>query len=201
LFGRVFFRRTGAHFAGRTFRAAPAIGLAISLVAALALAGCTTSGQRPAAFARGGAATVAFESVDGPPPEVFQKYVQNLTAEAKARQIAVVSREGPAQFRVRGYLAAAVRRGRTSFAWVWDVYDTDARRAVRIAGEEAAGRAGRDAWAAADDAMLRRIAQAGMERLAVFLNGGGEAPPRDSEPASAGPAVAGPAPATVLANR
>ena len=49
-------------------------------------------------------------------------------------------------------------------AWVWDVYDRDQQRALRLSGEEPAGKAGRDAWAAADDLVLRKIAQAGLER-------------------------------------
>ena len=79
---------------------------------------------------------MAFESIDGPPPEVFRKLVANLNDEADARQIAVVSRTGTATYRVRGYVSALVERGKTTFAWVWDVYDTDKRRTLRIAGEE-----------------------------------------------------------------
>ena len=62
-----------------------------------------------------------------------------------------MSREGSASYRVRSYLAAQVSRGRTTIAWVWDVYDRDQQRALRLSGEEPAGKAGRDAWAAADD--------------------------------------------------
>ena len=49
-------------------------------------------------------------------------------------------------------------------AWVWDVYDNNQQRALRLSGEEPAGKAGRDAWAAADDLVLRKIAQAGPQR-------------------------------------
>ena len=42
-------------------------------------------------------------------------------------------------------------------AWVWDVYDSNQQRALRLSGEEPAGKVGRgDAWAAADDL---RVAQ------------------------------------------
>ena len=82
--------------------------------------------------------TVAFESIDGPPPEVFRKLVADLNAEAGTRKIAVVSRESAATYRVRGYVSALVERDKTTFAWVWDVYDTDKRRTLRIAGEEPA---------------------------------------------------------------
>ena len=76
--------------------------------------------------------------------------------------LAIASREGAASYRVRGYLAAQVIRGRTHISWVWDVYDDDKLRALRITGEEAGGRPGGDPWSAADEPMLRRIARGGM---------------------------------------
>jgi hypothetical protein len=127
--------------------------------------------------------TLAFESIDGPPPEVFRKLVANLNDEAGARQIAVVSRNGAATYRIRGYVSALVERGKTTFAWVWDIYDTDKRRTLRIAGEEPAtvSRNGRDAWAGADEQVLRRMARDGMDRIAGFLNNS-SAPPAVLEP-------------------
>ena len=114
-------------------------------------------------------ATVAFESIDGPPMGIFQKLVESLNEEAQARRIAVVSRDDPSHYRVRGYLAAHFTGGRTSIAWVWDVYDATQRRTLRIGGEEQAGRAGADAWMSADDALLQRIARNSMDQLAAFL--------------------------------
>ncbi len=90
--------------------------------------------------------------------------VSVLDSESKLRNLQIVSREGAASYRVRSYLAAQVSRGRTTIAWVWDVYDRDQQRALRLSGEEPAGKAGRDAWAAADDLILRKIAQAGLDR-------------------------------------
>lgn len=116
-------------------------------------------------------ATIAFESIDGPPPQVFNKLVASLNNEAGAQRIAVVSRNTPATYRVRGYVSAAVDRNKTTFGWVWDVYDADKRRALRISGEEAGSAAGRrDAWTSADDAVLRRMAHSGMEKIAAFLS-------------------------------
>ncbi len=66
---------------------------------------------------------------------------------------------------MRSYLAAEVNHGRTVIAWVWDVYDQNQQRALRLSGEEPAGKSGRDAWAAADDLVLRKIAQAGLSGL------------------------------------
>jgi hypothetical protein len=120
-----------------------------------ALAGCVSDGQGPTASVSGAGPTIAFESIDGPPPQVFDRMVGMLDSEAKLRNVAVVSREAPAAFHIRSYLAAQVQRGRTSIAWVWDVYDRNQQRALRLSGEEPATGGGRDAWAAADDVVLR----------------------------------------------
>jgi hypothetical protein len=123
-----------------------------------------------------GGATVAFESIDGPPPAVFDRMVNVLDSESKLRNLSIVSREGGASYRVRSYLSAQVVRGKTMIAWVWDVYDNNQQRALRLSGEEPAGKAGRDAWAAADDLVLRKIAQAGLAGLSGMINGTPDAP-------------------------
>ena len=134
---------------------------------------------------------MAFESIDGPPPQVFDRMVGVLDSESKLRNLSVVSREGQASYRVRSYLAAEVNHGRTSIAWVWDVYDSNQQRALRLSGEEPAGKTGRDAWAAADDLVLRRIAQAGFSGLSAMINGTAPADvPPTATPALRGPAVA-----------
>jgi hypothetical protein len=148
--------------------------LAVAVLAA-GVAGCSSqSATRLASLdpsTRVGA-TVAFESIDGPPPEVFRKLVTSLNGEASARNIAVVSRNSSANYRIRGYVSALVARDKTSFSWVWDVYDADKHRALRVAGEEPAIATGRrrDAWSAADEEVLHRIARDGMGRIATFLN-------------------------------
>ena len=172
------------------------------LVASCALGGCAGGGAASGSFAMapgptGGGPTVAFESIDGPPPQVFERMVGVLDSESRLRNLSVVSREGSASYRVRSYLAAQVSRGRTTIAWVWDVYDRDQQRALRLSGEELAGKAGRDAWGAADDLVLRRIAQAGFSGLSSMINGTPptEAPPPAPAPGRRGPAVASAEPA------
>jgi hypothetical protein len=88
----------------------------------------------------------------------------------------VISREQPSAYRVRGYLAATVVKHQTAVSWVWDVFDQDEHRALRITGEETAKVRHKDAWAAADEAMLRRIAQSSMEQLSAFLTSPAVAP-------------------------
>jgi len=160
--------------------------LAVAAFAASA-AGCSSlpssNGRLTLASAVSPGSTVAFESIDGLPPEVFRKLVADLNTEAGARKIAVVSRDSAATYRVRGYVSALVERDKTTFAWVWDVYDADKRRALRISGEElAATGKRRDAWAAADAQVVRRMAQSGMEQMAGFLNSSEPAPAAAPEP-------------------
>jgi hypothetical protein len=174
----------------RAFRA----GILLAMLGGLAGCAGGGAGSGPAnsfASAAGGA-TVAFESIDGPPPQVFDRMVGVLDSEARVRNIAVVSREGSAAYRVRSYLSAQIRGGRTMIAWVWDVYDRDQQRALRLSGEEATGKPGRDAWAQADDMVLRRIAQSGLTGLSGMINGTApqEPPAAPRIPRLRGPAVA-----------
>jgi hypothetical protein len=168
---------------------------AVFLAATLGLGGCANvPGAGDAMNAQASmstGATVAFESVDGPPPQVFERWVNLLDSEARLRNLAVVSRADSAAFRVRSYLAAQIRGGQTSIAWVWDVYDRDQNRALRVSGEEQTGKGSRDAWASADDVVLRRIAQAGLTGLNNMINGGapGEPVPAPA-PRGNGPAIA-----------
>jgi hypothetical protein len=168
---------------------------AVLLAMACGLGGCAGGGAVSGSFAMasaGNGPTVAFESIDGPPPPVFDRMVGVLDSESKLRSLSIVSREATASYRVRGYLAAEVNRGRTVIAWVWDVYDQNQERALRLSGEEPAGKAGRDPWAAADDLVLRKIAQAGLSGLSGMING--TAPADTPQPAPVpglrGPAVA-----------
>ena len=168
-------------------------GLRFTVLAALAAftAGCSaTSGQIPLSTGSSFGPTVAFESVDGPPPQVFDRLVRALEAESASKSFTIVSREAPAAYRIRSYLSAQVRRGKTTIAWVWDVYDRDQQRALRLSGEEPGGKSGHDAWATADDQLIRRIAIAGLNGVSGMMNG--TLPQEQPAPATlgTGPAVA-----------
>ena len=182
-------------FPASCLQAPRAMIAAVLLFVASALGGCagggaTGSGSYAMAPSAGGGATVAFESIDGPPPQVFDRMVSVLDSESKLRNLSIVSREGGASYRVRSYLSAQVVRGKTVIAWVWDVYDANQQRALRLSGEEpTAAKGSRDPWSAADDLVLRKIAQAGLSGLSGMINGTPDATPATS-PASRGPAVA-----------
>src|SRR4030081_3254717 len=177
----------------RASRIAPRAAIAALLLAmACGLGGCASGGAASGAFAMASdGPTVAFESIDGPPPQLFDRMVNVLDSESKLRHLSIVSREGAASYRVRSYLSAQVDHGRTTIAWFWDVYDRDQQRALRLSGEEPAGKAGRDPWTAADDLVLRRIAQAGLSGLSGMINGTApDLPPPVPAPGGRGPAVA-----------
>lgn len=154
--------------------------------AACALGGCNENGSQQALAAQPRGATVAFESIDGPPQAQFNKLVQDLNDEAQSRRLAVTSREQPSAYRVRGYLSAETGKKATTIAWVWDVFDREQNRSLRISGTETVKGRHRDAWQVADDAMLQRIAANSMSELAAFLTSAEVAPGTpDAAPAMA----------------
>jgi hypothetical protein len=160
---------SGGRAVRATRRHVPWRGALVAAVCAMALGACNLEGRPTGLAGQPRGATVAFESIDGPPPGQFQQLVRDLNNEAQTRRLAVISRESPSAFRVRGYLAAKVVQKQTTISWVWDVFDQNDRRALRITGEETAKGRHRDAWSAADDEMLRRIASSSMDQLAAFL--------------------------------
>lgn len=165
------------------------LGLVAALMLALGSAGCNSTSTTgplptPGPLTSGSGPTIAFESIDGPPESVYTKLVRDLSEEAGARQIAVVSRGAPAHYRIRIYAATVVYRKRSVVHWVWDVYDANQQRTRRLSGEETMTGPDRKTWAAANDAVIRKIARGGMDRLVAFL--GSPSP----EPAKAGPAKA-----------
>ncbi len=157
---------------GRAWRATRGVswlGVLLAAVCAMTLAACNPDDHPGALVGQPRGATVAFESIDGLPPGQFRELVQALNDEAQTRRLAVMSRESPSAYRVRGYLATKVAKRETTVSWVWDVFDRDDHRALRIAGEETSKGRHHDAWSAADDEMLRRIASSSMQQLAAFL--------------------------------
>ncbi len=113
--------------------------------------------------------------------------MQDLNSEAQARRLAVIAREDPSAYRVRGYLAAEIDGGETTISWVWDVFDGNQKLALRISGSETAKAGQGQGWQAADDAMMQRIAKSSMTELAAFLTSPAVAP---GTPDTSGPQVA-----------
>jgi hypothetical protein len=136
----------------------------------LSAAACQFNGEPLATTPTAPRATIAIESIDGPPQALVRKLATDLGEEAETRKLAVVARNEPAQYHMRGYLTPHVERGTTTITWVWDVYGADKKRLLRITGDEVSGNNSKDAWAAVDERVLRRIARNGMDRILIFLS-------------------------------
>lgn len=181
----------------------PRFGAPLTLIAALAVAGCansdpTVTGSIPANHSQ----TIAFESVDGPPRPVFDRLVSALTAEAERRELPVVTHTGPSAYRVRAYLATFIekKKKRATLTWAWEVLDTRDNRAFRLTGEETLGAPRADVWAQLDDGLLKRIAAKGFDELSARLGTISPAMPAPSgDPGPAGPPVAAIEPPRILA--
>ena len=167
-----------------------AVGV-IAVAAALALAGCITTGTTTVSPTAAEGATIIFESIDGPPKPVSTRLARSLDQEAAARRLVVVTRGGQALYHIRAYLAAHNDGGTTSLTWAFDVYDAERKRAFRLRGEErAAGGAPGGSWNTASDAMLQRIANTSIDQLMTFIAADRTGPTAGVAPAP-GPALAG----------
>jgi hypothetical protein len=156
-----------------------------SALVCLLLAACQTdNGLVTGSLSQNTPRAIAFESIDGPPPTVFERLVAQLTKEAEARKLPVVSRANQDAWRVRLYLAAHLQKKQAVISWVGDVFDTSYDRAFRVSGEEPVSPARRDVWALADDAVLARIAAKSLDAIVAQMN----APEASPSPAPAQPA-------------
>ena len=168
---------------GQDGRALRARNIVAAAFAAALLAGCNTT--QPGLFASSSRpASIAFDSIDGPPPDVFQRLVRDLNSEAKSRQLTVLSRDDEPTYRARGYMGANIKAKEASITWLWDVYDGERQRVLRISGEEKVAGKTRNPWEALDEAAVQRIARKSVEQLGAFLNAAERPSPATVEPAA-----------------
>ncbi len=142
----------------------------VLFLTALLLAGCQTSGQPSASWSTPRGSSVAFDQIDGMPRPAFDTLVQRLNDEAQTRPLAIASRDEASAYRVKGTFSAVRSRNQATIAWTFDVYDAAQNRAIRLSGEEKAPGKFKNAWSAADDAMMRRVARNSLDQLAAFLS-------------------------------
>jgi hypothetical protein len=172
-------------------RGARAFRIAAIAVAAAWLAACQTAGDPLVTGSITGAITpagntVAIESIDGPPRPVFDRLVAQLAAQAEAKQLPIVSREGASAYRVRLYLLAEIEGRKARISWVADLYDGAQQRLIRLTGEEPAGAARKDLWQKLDNATLARIAARCLEAI-MAATGPGPRQPAPDTPRDGGP--------------
>jgi hypothetical protein len=175
-----------------------ASGVAMGLAAALSLAGCVDPGADLAAndaaqhihLARQpdvslAGATVAFVSVDGAPSTVSASFLRDLSQQASAQEIVVVSDAKKARYLVRGYLSAYPTKDGAAIEYVWDVFTKDKLRTQRLSDYLEVKGQGDDAWAIAGDGALSSVAAKSADDLAAFLSNTPEAVAEAKPPAKA----------------
>ncbi len=110
---------------------------------------------------------VALESIDGAPAPIRTALAEELATAATDRKVDLVGASAEARYRVRGYLSTATEDGETKVAYVWDVFDSQKRRAKRLEGSSPAPVA---SISSLDKQALATLAQASMGEIAEFLS-------------------------------
>jgi hypothetical protein len=121
-------------------------------------------------------ATVAIVSVAGAPDAVAASFLQELTRDARAREIVLVEPR-KARYLVRGYLSAAATTDGATLEYVWDVFGPDKRRAQRLNDVISVKGVGDDPWAIAGEGALDSVAAKSADDLAAFLSNTPDAKP------------------------
>ena len=110
---------------------------------------------------------VALESIDGAPVPIRAALTEELATAATDRKVDLVGASAEARYRVRGYLSTATENGETKVAYVWDVFDSQKRRAKRLEGSSPVPAA---SISSLDKQALATLAQASMGEIAEFLS-------------------------------
>lgn len=150
---------------------------AVLAVCGSVLGACQTSGGLVGALSSSGEKTsapgvpIAVESIAGAPDGVAGRFSTALASEAQSRQVELVGGKDQARYRVRGYLSAEpTEEGTTSLAFVWDVFDTQKKRAQRLQGASiATAKAGANPWDSVDQTTVSKAASESMDAIAGFL--------------------------------
>lgn len=149
-----------------------------AVIASFGLVACQSSmtALAPSGGANAPGTQVSFLAVQGPSPDLAQKFEQVLAQEARKRGFDVVTTApGATTLRVKTYLDAyASDDGKTGFAWVLDTSDNGRTRAARIKGAAQMSAPANAPWSALDETAMRQIALMGIDDLVRHASG---APP------------------------
>ncbi|NIX76254.1 hypothetical protein [Microvirga terricola] len=109
---------------------------------------------------------IALESIDGAPAPMKTALMAELSTAATDRKVELVGASSQARYRVRGYISTEVEDGETKVSYVWDVFDSEKRRAKRLAGTSPLRVA---SISSLDKETLAKLAGASMDEIAEFL--------------------------------
>ncbi|MCW5693739.1 MAG: hypothetical protein KIT48_15370 [Pseudolabrys sp.] len=182
-------------------------------IAALALAGCESSGSslfssltsspetatpepaKPVAQ-QATLARIALAPVIGAPDAVSRQMADQIVQSAERQRISLINdRDAKGDYTLRGYIVASKDRSQTKVSYIWDLTDPTGKRVHRVTGEEhAPAGAAKDPWAAVTGALTQSIADKTATQLATWVAA--------NRPAGSGaPPIANQAPDTTGAQR
>jgi hypothetical protein len=130
-----------------------------------------------------GGATIAFASVEGPPPQIAAGFSDQLATAAASRAIMTTDPQS-ADYLVRGYLTAYPVDQGTAITVVWDVFDNKKRHTSRVDDTITVQGGAEDPWSVANAAVMASIAGKSADDLAAFLSNTPEAIAAASHPAA-----------------
>ena len=151
-------------------------------------------------------ATLAFASIEGPPPPLSASFSDQLAAAATSRAIATTDPQS-ADYLVRGYLTAYTVPEGTAITVVWDVFDRGKRHTRRVDDTIILQGSADDPWSLANSAVMASVAGKSADDLAAFLSNTPEAIAAAQSPATVAAAsvptdaTAGATPPSVLSYR
>jgi len=103
------------------------------------------------------------------PGSVSSKMGKMLAGAAKEKSIPIKDSD-KADYTVRGYLVASPEPEGTKVSYIWDVTDSNGKRAHRFSGEEMIDkRVSGDPWAAVEEKAMRKIAVTTADKLYQWL--------------------------------
>jgi hypothetical protein len=142
--------------------------VAVSL-GGLALAACQ-QGFESAGKVDAPGVPVAFDTIEGAPDAVLSKVSAEVSSQATARRIELVSGESQPRYRLKGYLTAySTEDGETALAFVWDVFDASKKRAQRVSTTTIAKGQSSDPWEQIGEKQIANAASQSMNDVAAFL--------------------------------
>jgi hypothetical protein len=161
-------------------------------ILACALSACneTTTASRAPTIAPG--VPIAVDSISGGPDAMRGSFSSAMSNEASVRRVDIVDPATNPRYRVRGYLAAEpTADGQTALSFVWDVFDSQKRRAQRMQGATVARNSSGD-WSGVDQSTVNKAASESMDQIAQFLAGQEQVRAASGTPSGTTPATTRP---------
>jgi hypothetical protein len=142
---------------------------ALSASLALALVACQ-QGFEAAKTVEAPGVPVALDTLEGAPDAVLGQVSAEVSSQANARRIELVSEGSKPRYRLRAYLTAySTADGETALAFVWDVFDASNKRAQRVSTTTLAKGQSAVPWQQIGEKQIAMATAQSMNDVAAFL--------------------------------